>query len=43
MLDLPPHHTAELIVELPTVHHPMPEGKLDRDLCFDPPGAEVLG
>jgi hypothetical protein len=38
-----PHHTADLIVELPTVDYPMPEGKLDRSFCFDPPGAEVLG
>jgi hypothetical protein len=37
-----PHQTADLIVELPTVDYPMPEGKLERDFCFDPEGAEPL-
>jgi hypothetical protein len=40
--EVKPHHTADLIVELPTVDYPMPEGELDRNFCFDPEDAELL-
>ncbi len=40
--EVKPHHTADLVVELPTVDYPMPEGIVDRNFCFDPPDAELV-
>jgi hypothetical protein len=37
-----PHETADLIVELPNEGHSMTKGGFDRNMCFDPPGAEVI-
>jgi hypothetical protein len=37
-----PHKTADLIIELPDTGHLMSEGRFDRNMCFDPPGAEII-
>jgi hypothetical protein len=36
-----PHETADLIIELPDFGHSMMNRKFSREMCFDPPGAEV--
>ncbi len=37
-----PHETADLIVELADDGHTMTKGGYSRDMCFDPPGAELI-
>jgi hypothetical protein len=37
-----PHETADLIIELPDEGHSMTKGGYDRNMCFDPEGAEVV-
>jgi hypothetical protein len=41
-LNIRPHETADLIIEVPGKDDQLPVGALERDLCLDPPGSTVV-